>query len=100
VHDSLYNKSKLKEILIIEKAIRENQFLDALVDQIYVSSLGEYELVPKLGKAVVVLGGLSQLDQKLNNMAQYYKSSASKPEMLEYRIISLKFRNQIVCTKI
>jgi cell division protein FtsQ len=100
VLDSLYSQSILNELLKIEMALRDNEFLDALIDQIYVNSIGEYELVPKLGKAVVILGNTEMLNHKLAKLVQYYKSSAFKPEMLDYRSINLKFRNQIVCTKI
>ncbi len=98
--DSLYINTKLTEIHTLAKTLQRNEFLEALVDQIYVNSLGEYELSPKLGRATVIIGSLENLDEKLANMQLYYEKSAHDTEMLNYRSINLKFRNQIVCTKI
>jgi cell division protein FtsQ len=98
--DSLYINTKLAEIHTLAKTLQRNEFLEALVDQIYVNSLGEYELSPKLGRATVIIGNLDNLDEKLANMQLYYQKSAQNTEMLNYRSINLKYRNQIVCTKI
>ncbi len=100
IQDSILIDSRLHELYTLEHKLRENHFLDALVDQIYINSLGDIELVPKIGKATVLLGNMEMLELKLSNMSHYYKTSASKPEMLDYRTINLKFRNQIVCIKI
>lgn len=98
--DSIYANTKLSEIHRLAKTLQSNEFLEALVDQIYVNSLGEYELSPKLGRATVLIGSLDNLNEKLANMQLYYEKSAHDTEMLNYRSINLKFRNQIVCTKI
>jgi cell division protein FtsQ len=98
--DSLYINTRLSEIHLLTKTLQSNEFLEALVDQIYINSLGEFELSPKLGRATVIIGSLENLDEKLANMQLYYEKSAQNTEMLNYRSINMKYRNQIVCTKI
>jgi cell division protein FtsQ len=98
--DSIYANTILAEIHTLAKTLQSNEFLKALVDQIYVNSLGEYELVTKVGRATVLLGNLKNLNEKLANMQLYYEKSAYNSDMLNYRSINLKFKNQIVCTKI
>lgn len=100
IHDSIYRETRMHELFILAKALQQDDFLHALIDQIYVNSLGEYELSPKLGRAYILLGELDRLHEKLNILQRYYRQSAYDPGMLDYRSINLKYRNQIVCTKI
>ncbi len=100
INDSIYHVTRMHELFILAKALQQDEFLHALIDQIYVNSLGEYELSPKLGRAYIVLGDLDRLDAKLYILKRYYRQSAYDPAMLEYRSLNLKYRNQIVCTKI
>lgn len=100
IHDSIYRESRMPELFILAKALQQDDFLHALIDQVYVNSLGEYELSPKLGRAYIILGELDRLHEKLDVLQQYYRQSAYDPAMLDYRSINLKYRNQIVCTKI
>jgi len=44
----------------------------ALTDQIHLDKKGEYKIIPKLGKPCK-LGGVDELDMKLENLKELYK---------------------------
>lgn len=99
IDDKNYRKTLLSEVLSVGKAIKADEFANALIDQIYVSSMQEYELTPKLGGVNIMLGDSSDMKEKLGKLKAFYKEKALNSEMTEYRALNLKFKNQIVCIK-
>ncbi len=79
--------------------IKSNVFASALVQQIYVNELHELELIPSFGKHRIILGDLSGIDSKFEKLRTFYREALSKTGWDRYSIISLKFQNQVVCTK-
>jgi cell division protein FtsQ len=61
--------------------------------------LGEFELTPRLSNTNIVIGNTDDLDSKLSDMKVFFLNKAVKPELYDYKIISLKYKNQIVCIK-
>ena len=90
----------LKEIFNLATKIRSNEFLDAQIDQIYVNPAGEYELIPKIGNHVILLGDLENLNNKLLKLEAFYKQAMPANDWKKYKSINLKYRNQVVCSKI
>lgn len=90
----------LKEIFNLATKIRSNEFLDAQIDQIYVNPAGEYELIPKIGNHVILLGDLKNLDNKLLRLEAFYKQAMPASGWKKYKSINLKYKNQVVCSKI
>lgn len=90
----------LKEIFNLATKIRSSEFLDAQIDQIYVNPAGEYELIPKIGNHVILLGNLKKLDNKLLKLEAFYKQAMPANGWKKYKRINLKYSNQIVCSKI
>ena len=64
IYQSLY---KLAE------AIHEDEFLEALIDQIHVNKKGQVELTPKLGVKKIVFGEMKDIDRKLENLKAFYR---------------------------
>jgi len=90
----------LKEIFNLATQIRSNEFLDAQIDQIYVNPAGEYELIPKIGNHVILLGDLKNLNNKLLKLEAFYRQAMPATDWDKYKSINLKYRNQVVCSKI
>jgi cell division protein FtsQ len=86
-------------VYLLNEKLRNDEFLGSLIDQIYINSLGELELSPKLGPATILIGDLNHLDEKLLHLKAFYVQKGLSSELAEYRLVNLKFRNQIVCTK-
>ncbi|NOY48944.1 MAG: hypothetical protein GXO88_00030 [Chlorobi bacterium] len=99
VYDTIYDKTSLKEILALSKKINGNDFLKAQINQIYLNSKKEFELIPELGNQTIILGNLKKLDIKLRNLEAFYKQALLEEGLNKYRTINLKFDGQIVCAK-
>ncbi len=95
----LYKTSKLNEIFRLSQSLVADKFLNAFIAQVYVDSLGEFELTPRLTNTNIVIGKLDDLDVKLKNLRIFFLTKAEKTELNDYKTISLKYKNQIVCIK-
>jgi cell division protein FtsQ len=89
----------LNQITLLAEKIAADPFLDAQFEQIYVTDRKEFELVPRVGPHIVLLGKLDSLDTKFRNLKQFYKTQIKNEGYNKYSYINLKFDNQIVCTK-
>ncbi len=99
IFDSAYRATFLPQLYKLSQVLEKDVFLNALIDQIYVNSLGEIELSPKMGAATIILGDITELDQKMSKLKTFYKTKAGTEELQNYQSVNLKYKNQIVCTK-
>ena len=79
--------------------INDSKLWRSQFEQIYVNSKGDIELVPRVGNHIIELGSVENLNEKLENLEAFYKQGLSQYGWNKYRTISLKYKNQIVCTK-
>jgi cell division protein FtsQ len=79
--------------------LHKNDFWNDQIEQIYVDSKGEIELVPRVGNHRILLGSLDNYEIKLRNLRLFYEQVIPKMGWDKYNVINLKFQNQIVCTK-
>jgi len=92
--------SVLDDIYRIADYINKDKYRKALIGQIYVNSMKEYELIPSVGSFRIVLGDASDLEEKFNNLMVFCREGLRNTGAWnEYSIVNLKYRNQIVCTK-
>lgn len=89
-------KSALKDIFWIVKYIAKDDFLHALVEQIYVDPSGEIVLIPKVGKEKLIFGGAEQMEEKFENLKIFYRDGMTKIGWNRYPALNLKFVNQVV----
>ncbi len=90
----------LEDVYEILKYINDDDFLRKNVIGIHVESEDKYQLKFRMEQFVVNLGGVDNLDEKFNNFKAFY-TKANKDKTLEnYKMVSLEFNNQVVCTKI
>lgn len=71
----------------------------ALIDQIFIKSNGDMMMVPKVGDHVIELGAVDNLDEKFSNLLTFYRKGMPRAGWNTYSKISLKFKDQVVCTK-
>lgn len=89
----------LKNIYHLATVIYKNKFLNALVEQIYVTKYKEFEIVPKIGNHLILLGKADDLENKFQKLELFYKHGITMGGWNNYKLINLKFKNQVVCTK-
>jgi cell division protein FtsQ len=92
-------KPILTQVFEIASFIRNDQFWDAFIEQIYVNQKNEIELIPRVGDQIILLGSSENLEEKLNNLMKFYKEGAGRTGWNTYSTINLKFKGQVVCTK-
>jgi cell division protein FtsQ len=69
------------------------------IEQIYVNTDEELELVPRVGNQRIILGTADSLDAKFTNLLVFYKKGMPQVGWDAYKTINLKYTNQIVCVK-
>lgn len=99
IADSVHDKTVFRELFFLTQLINEKSLLVAQVNQIYVNSKGEYDLIPELGDHLVQFGTVNDARNKLRNLDAYYKKHLKTSDWDKYKVINLTYKNQIVCTK-
>jgi cell division protein FtsQ len=99
LNDTLKSKTLLDDIYKISKYIDESEFWKAQIEQVYVNKDLEFDLVPKVGNHKIVFGGVQNLGGKFEKLMIFYKKGLNKTGWNEYSTINLKYKNQVVCTK-
>lgn len=80
--------------------IDKDEFWKAQFEQIYVNEDGEIELVPKMGNHFILIGEVERLAEKFEKLRIFYDEVIKNVDASDYRVINVKFKDQIVCTKI
>ena len=93
------NKEKLVEIFMLAEYIDNDPFWKAFIDQIYITEMGEAELIPKGNLHRIEFGNISDINEKFSKLKVFYKNGLTRVGWQQYRVVNLKFNNQIVCSK-
>ena len=96
-HVDLIPASDLK---MLATFVNKNKFWKSQILQIYVDWTGSIQLVPRVGSHKIILGDCSDLEKKFNKLYAFYKDGLNKIGWNSYETINLKYKNQVVCTKI
>jgi cell division protein FtsQ len=88
-----------KDIRNVMLKLIEDEFLSAQFGQLDVTDKGELELIPRVGNHVVQLGNSDNIEDKLKKLNIFYNEGLKKSGWNTYKIINLKYKNQVVCTR-
>jgi len=94
--DDEENRQKLLNMLA---HLREDGFLNALVEQLKISPSQQIALVPKMGCDYIEIGELKNLEPKLERLKIFYKEAIGTCGWNTYKSLNVKYNNQIVCTR-
>jgi len=78
--------------------INKSPFWKAQITQLYFIDK-ECVLIPRVGEHKIHFGLLTSINEKLDNLYQFYQQAMPLKGWQTYSDISLKYNNQIVCTK-
>ena len=98
--DTLGPDTLLLDLYKLALFINRDKFLKAEIDQIYVTPLMEFELVPKVGDHVIMLGRADNLDEKFKKLIAFYRHGLNIMGWNKYNYINIKYKNQVVCSKL
>ncbi|MDR2776198.1 MAG: cell division protein FtsQ [Tannerella sp.] len=79
--------------------LQKDDFWNDQIEQIYVGSVDEIELVSRVGSHRIIMGSLENYKSKLDHLRLFYGQVIPKMGWEKYCTINLKYKNQIVCTK-
>ncbi len=96
---NISNPSVLQEIYLLATYINKDDFLRAQIEQIYVNKSSEFELVPKVGRHIILFGKTDNMEKKFDKLYVFYKEGLSKTGWDKYKVINLKYENQVVCSR-
>ena len=98
--DNLTNSQKtIYELFELVQFISSNEFWNAQIEQVYVDDKLEFEIIPRVGPHIIILGTIENYKGKFDKLMTFYKEGLSKVGWNTYLTINLKYKNQIVCTK-
>ncbi len=89
----------LQKIYMLGNALQQYPFLKAQIEQIFVDSEGDIELIPLAGEHTVILGNVDYLTEKLDKLTAFYQYGLKLKGYNTYKSINIKFKNQIICLK-
>jgi len=95
IPDDLVKKMLLKMADFINK----NDFWRAQIEQVFIQENGELLLVPQVGGYLIEFGTPEEYELKLRNLKAVYQQGFKNMGWNRYKTISVKYRNQVVCTK-
>ena len=87
-----------QEILEFVDIINKSEFWKAQITQLYLIDK-ECILIPRVGDHKIHFGLLNRVNEKLEYLYQFYQQAMPLKGWQNYSEISLKYKNQIVCTK-
>lgn len=89
----------LTDILDMVMFIRSDKFWEAQILQMYVNGKGEFELIPRVGAHVIEFGKAEDMEEKFEKLWILYNEGFYNTGWNQYDRISLKYKNQAICTK-
>ena len=79
--------------------LQEDDFWNNQIEQIYVRSVNDIEIIPRVGNHRIIMGSLENYANKLERLHLFYEQVIPKTGWEKYSAVDLRYRNQIVCTK-
>lgn len=88
-----------KNLTVLGRLLQNDAFWNRQIQQIHVTAKGEVELTPRVGNHIILLGPPTNVREKLARMRTFYTEGLNQVGWNKYATISLKYDNQIICTK-
>lgn len=98
--DSITGAGSLSSLFRLAIYIGNDPFFRSQISQIYVNDHDEIELIPVVGSHVILFGKAEDMDEKFTKLFAFYKFGLNKIGWNKYDIINIKYKNQVVCSKI
>ncbi|MCX6333868.1 MAG: hypothetical protein NT092_06125 [Bacteroidia bacterium] len=99
VLDTLIKHTILKDVYHFVNYIRDDDFWSAQIDQIYIDSRDEVNLIPRVGNNLIHLGTFENYEGKLRNLEAFYNEVLPEVGWNKYSTINLEYKDQIVCKR-
>lgn len=96
-----HRDNQLRQLVELAHFLREDDFLDALVEQIYLNTKGELMLAPKVGDQVIHLGRYHEkkTPERLRRLKIFYREGLPYEGWRKYKSFDLRFSDQVIARK-
>lgn len=89
----------LQQTKQVAQFIYSNEFWNAQVGQIDITSKRKFELIPVIGDHIIKLGEGENVEEKLNRLFVFYKQVMSKVGFNKYAALDVEFNGQVIAIK-
>ena len=93
------NDEDLTKVLPLLQDIYKDEFLQKEIVGIQKSTNDEYKFSMRSGDYKIDFGKLSEKDIKFKKLKAFYNKAFEDKTIQNYKMINLKYHNQVVCTK-
>jgi cell division protein FtsQ len=98
-NDTLKTQSHLDDLYTMTRFILADGFWCAFVEQLFINTNHEIEIVPKIGNYKIVFGDTQNMEDKFFKLKAIYQEGLKYTGWDKYDTLNLKYTNQVVCTK-
>ena len=91
-----YAKNELYHFVMF---IRNNDFWNSFIEQIYIKNRDDVILIPKVGMFKINIGSIDNYKENLDKLYLFLTKGIEKKGWNSYKEINLKFKKQVVCVK-
>jgi cell division protein FtsQ len=88
-----------KDLLRMTDFINKDEFWKAQIEQVFIQENGELLMIPQVGDYMIEFGTPDDYQTKFRNLKALYQQGFKNFGWNKYKMISVKYRNQVVCTK-
>ncbi|WP_196885332.1 cell division protein FtsQ/DivIB [Aureivirga sp. CE67] len=92
-------ENNLEEVHRLLNFIKKDAFLEKQVIAVTRTNKNEYYLKLRIANQKVLLGTIENLESKINNLKALYKDLIAQNKENKYKLLNLKYSNQVVCVK-
>jgi len=93
------NDTEMKEMMPLISTILEDNFLEKEVVGVEKLKNGEVQLAVRSGDYKIDFGAISEIEPKFRKLKAFYNKTFSDKTIQNYKLINVKYHNQVVCTK-
>jgi cell division protein FtsQ len=80
------------------RSTEHSPFWAAFIDQV-ICGPGQLDVIPRIGRCHIAFGDTTRLDEKLHNLALFYREQVARGNLNQYEKISLEFKGQVVAKR-
>ncbi len=93
------DEKKEKEVFQLILKINKDPLYKKQIIGYHIKENGDYLLSTRIGRHKILLGKMDHLDDKLKKLKIFYKKKWNSEQMKIYKLINLKYKHQVVCSK-
>ena len=93
------DSSLLSHVKAISSVLHQDEFWSAQITQVDVTPENEFELVPLVGRHIILFGNGTSCEKKFSRLAIFYRNVLARTGFDYYSAINVKFDHQVIGVK-